>query len=234
MKKLIISIIAIALGAAAYAKTLDELTSEFKSLSSWAEQIAWAGQNSDDLKTAWAAQKSQPAFFANGAGAAQAAMASMEKQERETVSAQMKMFAYFYAQLGESFEASDVQKAAVNAARFFANNPDKLASAKSADWTIDGYKLPSHAIINTAFTLKDANLLYEMRNSFSVLGGSGLAGRIADVRRLLLEMPDIEKAKEICNAYENAMLICNAPRLEEIQAVGKTLTARILDSKISK
>jgi len=146
----------------------------------------------------------------------------------------MKMFAYFYAQLGESFEASDVQKAAVNAARFFANNPDKLASAKSADWTIDGYKLPSHAVINTAFTLKDANLLYEMRNSFSVLGGSGLAGRIADVRRLLLEMPDIEKAKEICNAYENAMLICNAPRLEEIQAVGKTLTARILDSKISK
>ena len=54
------------------------------------------------------------------------------------------------------------------------------------------------------------------------------------MRSFLLKAEDLDKAKAVCDAYESAMLLCECPNVDKIQAVGKVLTARIVDAKIAK
>ncbi len=235
MKKILITIFAVALAASAFAKTALELETEFKALNNdWRVQTAWAKQNTADLKTAWAEFKASPLSLMYSNPQCHTAFEKLDNAGKESLELRRAMYAFYYAQIGEEFDASDEQKIAINAPRFFRNNPEKLATIKSAGWVIDGIKISNWTRLHVAFTIGDEELIYDVRDAFGQLSQNILDENVSKMRKLLLGMRDVAKAKEICNCYENAMLIKECVNIEKIQTVGKALTARIIDNKIGK
>ncbi len=235
MKKILITIFTVALAASAFAKTALELEAEFKALNNdWSVQTAWARQNTSDLKTAWAEFKTSPLSLLHSNPKFHTALEKLDDASKESLEAKRAMYAFYYAQVGEDFDASDEQKISINAPRFFRNNPDKLATIKSAGWIINGTQISPFVRLHVAFTIGDETLIYDVRNVFEMLSREILDDNVSQIRKLLLGMKDTEKAKDICNCYENAMLIKECVNTAKIQAVGKALTARIIDKKIGK
>ena len=235
MKKLMVSIIAIALGAAAFAKTDDEILSEFVSLeNNWVVQTAWAKANIEDLKTSWAAFKTTPFALLPSDGRYITAFNALDSANKKAVENKKSMYSYLYAQIGESFDATDVLKLSINAPRFCRNNPDKFAAIKKAGWIIDGVEISPSLRIHIGIVIEDYDVVYDNREAFSRFNKDSLDALVPQIRRALLSMSDASKAKEICNAFENAMLVRDCANTDKIQSVGKALTSRIVDAKISK
>lgn len=111
------------------------------------------------------------------------------------------------------------------------SDPNLYSTLKSADFVIDGHRLPYWTIDALVNWANDT----EFYLNLSVEEGMKYYGYIKFMIQRLLKMSDVEAAKQKCQEIENYMLnngMFNSAQLVQIQAISKVLTARLVDSKI--
>lgn len=223
MKKIIIAITACFFCLAANAKSVEELTAEFKSAESvgWEAIVKFTQSNGDDIKAAWETYKNSDAA------------------KKPVYDKQRHMFAMAY-HIGLKLTGSDWVLCCLHSVTFIkekdAQDPTYYANLKSGGWIIDGNKLELSKQGNIAYAMKDFSyFLTAPSEAFSDLYWGG-----GDVFKFfvsnLLALDDPSEAKSICNKIEGVLLTQekNAKALTQIQALQKALTSRILDSKLIK
>ncbi len=230
MKKIITLILALAFGVCAYAKTTDELVSEFNVLNNWSERVAFVNDNLADVQTAWADFKgSQLSTFEYSAE-----YDKLTKTQKAELQEKRMLFRYLYVVKKETIDATDAQKLALSCQIFARNNPQKYDEIKKANWVFNGKSLLPYVAIYMAGELHDGEALYTLKSSFKDLGKSTLDSLVKSVMQALLSWDDAEKAKEVCNAYETEMILKGCANVDKIQLASKALTARIVDRKITR
>lgn len=225
MKKILIVAAAFALGAAAHAKSIAELRSEFDAeyRKGWAETVAFVNAEADGIKGAWDEYKAAPA----------AKKAEWDPDRR--------IFSIAYC-AGLGLEGSDWVLCCLHAETWArakaADNPAFYGELKAGGWSVEGNKMTQGQISAAAIAAKDFSY-------FETAPGEAFAGLYWGNGELfrffaqnLLSMSDAAKAKEICNKIEAALILenksGNAPALSQVQGLSKALTARLLDAKLSK
>ncbi len=151
-----------------------------------------------------------------------------EKTTRETLRG-------FYVLYGAELECLDVVAYNLADSFFFKHNPSKYKECKENNWKIDNVEIPIAIRLILACQNKDADFVFANSDKLPLLSKITLQENVVNVKKMLLSAQDIQKAKEFCNAYECEILLKNCDKgLDTIKAVGKFLTERILDSKITK
>ena len=237
MKKYIIAIIALACAATGFAKTADELYKEFEAIKNspdnWRLCTAWTAENLADLKAAWQQYKTSP--YMQPYSVSRAERIKSGEEAFRAGYAKRAMFAYLFAKLGADFDASDAVKFSLQPNRFKKLNPSKWAELERNGFkSIDGIEITAPERLYAGWSTRNLAVVYEARAEFERWDKSGLEENLAQMRSFLLKAEDLDKAKAICDAYESAMLLCDCPNADKIQAVGKVLTARIVDAKIAR
>ena len=236
MKKIIITIFALAC-ATGFAKTADELYKEFEAIKNspdnWRLCTAWTAENLADLKAAWQQYKDSP--YMQPYSVARLVRVKSGEEAFKAGFAKRAMFSYLYANLGADFDASDAVKFTLNAYRFKQQNPSKWAELERGGFkSIDGVEIDPPARLYAGWATGSVDAVYENRAEFEKWNKGSLENNVVKMRKFLLQVSDLDKAKAICDAYESAMLLNDCPSVDKIQTVGKVLTARIVDAKIAK
>lgn len=223
MKKIIIAITACFVCLAANAKSLEELTAEFKTAyaTSWEDTVKFVQSNGDEIKAAWETYKSS------------------DEAKKQVYDASREMFSISYC-AGVKLTGSDWVLCCLHSTTFIkekdAQDPTYYANLKRGGWVIDGNKIAPQQQGNMALAMKDFSyFMTAPSEAFSDLyWGNGDAFKFFANNLLALENPS--DAKVICNKIEGVLLLQekNAKALTQIQALQKALTARILDAKLIK
>lgn len=223
MKKIIIAITACFVCLAANAKSLEELTAEFRTAyaTSWEDTVKFVQSNDDEIKAAWETYKSS------------------DEAKKQVYDASREMFSISYC-AGVKLTGSDWTLFCLNSAAFImdkdAQDPTFYANLKSGGWILEGNKLKIAQQGVIALTMKDFSyFMTAPSEAFSNLyWENGYAFKFFANNLLALENPS--EAKVICNKIEGVLLLQekNAKALTQIQALQKALTARILDAKLIK
>lgn len=223
MKKIIIAITACFVCLAANAKSLEELTAEFRTAyaTSWEDTVKFVQSNDDEIKAAWETYKSS------------------DEAKKQVYDESRKMFGISYS-AGLKLTGSDWILCCLHPDTFIkekdAQDPTYYANLKSAGWTIEGNKLKIAQQGRIAYAMKDFSyFLTALSEAFSdFYWGNGDTFKFFANNLLALENPS--DAKAICNKIEGVLFLQekNAKALTQIQALQKVLTARILDSKLIK
>lgn len=234
MKKYIIAIIAVACSVAAYAKTTDELVAEYRALDSSenvrSARLNYVRENIADVRAAWQTEKNSPFVKLNyGASAEWAALSAEAKQTKNYM---RSLFCQLYKLDGDIDAPADV-KLSLNWYVYVRGNSDAWAAIKADGYKVNGAELSETVALEIAIGVGDIDAAYKFRDALKTRSAAWLDAKCEAVRKMCLYAEDVDKAKAVCNAYENAMLMKNCAGTEKIQAVGKVLTARIVDSKIS-
>lgn len=237
MKKYIIAIIALACAATGFAKTADELYKEFEAIKNspdnWRLCTAWTAENIADLKAAWQQYKTSP--YMQPYSVSRLERIKSGEEVFKAGYAKRAMFSYLFANLGADFDASDAVKFSLQPNRFKQLNPSKWAELERNGFkSIDGVEIDPTERLYAGWSTGSVDAVYENRAEFKKWSKASLEGNVARMRKFLLQVSDLDKAKAICDAYENAMLLNDCPNIDKIQAVGKVLTARIVDAKIAR
>ncbi len=240
MKKILLTIVITAFAFCANAKTIQELAKEYQALR-------------DSGQTQW--QASQAVYSANLAD-----MATVFEVWKNSNSAK---FQSFESPLKDFTVAQKNESLAIRAimAHYLIATPAKMKNApartvylacpskcvvvlsvgnsnlyenlKSADFVVDGIQLPAYARIHIAISARD----FDYITGLSIADGLQSPDAYLPIKiESLLNSSDIEASKAICREIENYFInkkIFNSPYLSQIQAVGKILTARLVDQKIS-
>lgn len=223
MKKIIIAITACFVCLAANAKSLEELTAEFRTAyaTSWEDTVKFVQSNDDEIKAAWETYKSS------------------DEAKKQVYDESRKMFSISYC-VGLKLTGSDWILCCLHPETFIkekdAQDPTYYANLKSGGWTIEGNKLEISQQGRIAHAMKDISyFLTAPSEAFSdFYWGNG------DVFKFfasnLLALDDPSEAKSICNKIEGVLFLQekDAKALTQIQALQKVLTSRILDSKLIK
>jgi hypothetical protein len=235
MKKYIITILLGVAGLQLFAKNIDELATEFKDINSnWQIATQWASENVKDLQNAWLEFKKTP-YTNNFSNEFSLAISKLDKEQKENINLKRSMFSYYYAQVNEKMDASNQEKFSINCIRFLKNNGNELKKLKNENYaSFEGYTLSYNFRLYLSFSFNDLNGLYANKDNFDKFSKEILESNVEKLRIMLLNTRDIKMAKEICNAYENAMILKDCNNLEKIQIVNKVLTSRLIDTKVSK
>lgn len=235
MKKYIISIIAVACAVAAYAKTTDELVAEYRALDSSenvrAARLDFVRENIADVRAAWQTEKNSPFVKLNYGASAE--WAALSAEARQTKNYMRSMFCQLYKIDGDIDAPADV-KLSLNWYVYIRGSSDAWAAIKADGYKINGAELSETVALEIAIGVGDIDAAYKFRDALKTRSAQWLDGKCESVRKMCLYAADVDKAKAVCNAFENAMLIRNCTNAEKIQTVGKVLTARIVDAKIAK
>lgn len=223
MKKIIIAITACFVCLAANAKSLEELTAEFRTAftTSWEDTVKFTQSNGDDIKAAWETYKSS------------------DEAKKQVYDASREMFCITYC-AGLKLTGPDWTLCCLHPGTFIkekdAEDPTYYANLKSGGWVIDGNKVELPQQGNIAYEMKDFSYFQTAPSeAFSDLyWGNGDVYKFFASNLLAMENPS--DAKSICNKIEGVLLLQekNAKALTQIQALQKALTARILDAKLIK
>lgn len=235
MKKYIIATIALACAVSAYAKSTDELVAEFRALDS-SQNVKEARQNYvreniADIRAAWQKNKNSP--YVKFQTLAVAEWVSLSPEAKQNKFYMRSLFAHLYAADGD-IDAPDSVKISLNYWKFVSLNPDAWAAIKAADYKVDGIEIPLWFGLEIGLSTRDIDTVYRYRGGILNRSAEWLDAKCEAVRRICLYAADTAKAKAVCNEFENAMLLRDCQNTERIQAVGKALTGRIIDAKISK
>lgn len=234
MKKYIISIIAAACAVSAYAKSTDELVAEYRALDSSENvrqaRLDYVRENIADVRAAWQAEKGSPFVKLNYTASAEWAALSAEGKQAKNY--MRSLFCQLYKIDGDIDAPSDV-KLSLNWYMYIRGNSDAWANIKAGGYKINGSDVSEYLAFEIAVVMYDIDVAYKFRDELKRRSAAWLDGKCESVRRMCLYAEDVDKAKAVCNAYENAMLMRNCANTEQIQVVGKVLTARIVDAKIS-
>lgn len=235
MKKYIIATIATACAVSAYAKSTDELVAEFRALDS-SQNVKEARQNYvreniADIRAAWQKNKNSP--YVKFQTRAVAEWVSLSPEAKQNKLYMRSLFSHLYAADGD-IDAPDDVKISLNCWKFVSLNPDAWAAIKAAGYKVGGIEIPLWFGLEIGLSTRDIDTVYRYRDGILNRSAEWLDAKCEAVRRMCLYAADTTKAKAVCNEFENAMLLHDCQNTEKIQAVGKALTARIIDAKISK
>lgn len=219
----ILSILFLCFMGISYAKTLEDLVSEFHDAyaKDWASAKAWCDENDADLKTSFNVCKDKDVITGD--------------EYNKTKG----MFTIAYI-MGVQFEASDWILCKLHAWTFvrqkLADDPTFYTDLKINKFKLGDKQLSQTQISNAAIAAKDfsyfetatidafKDLYWEDGTLFTFLATN------------ILGMNDIVKAKEICNKMEAALILDNNAKnsatLSRVQSLSKALTARMLDAKL--
>lgn len=235
MKKIIIATLALVCGLGAYAKTTDELVAEYRALDSSENvrqaRLDYVRENIADVRAAWQTEKNSPFVKLNyGASAEWAALSAEGKQAKNYM---RSLFCQLYKIDGDIDAPADV-KLSLNWYVYIRGNSDAWANIKAGGYKINGAELSEKFACEIAIGVGDIDAAYKFRDALKTRSAAWLDAKCESVRKMCLYAADVDKAKSVCNAYENAMLMRNCANADKIQTVGKVLTARIVDAKIAK
>lgn len=219
----ILSILFLCFMGISYAKTVEDLISEFDDAyaKDWASTKAWCDANDADLKTSFNTCKEKAVITGD----------DYNKTKR--------MFSIAYV-AGVQFEASDWILCKLHTETFvrqkLADDPTFYTNLKINKFKLGDNQLSQRQISNAAIAAKDfsyfetatidafKNLYWENGDLFEFLAKN------------ILEMNDVVKAKEVCNKIETALIlennVKNSVTLSRVQSLSKALTARMLDAKL--
>lgn len=192
MKKIIISIIALACGLCAYAKTLEELVSGIPAYTDsvkfgGAPRYAYVTENYADFEREFAS------YLRSGIA---------EKDFRDLSDAELavrKAMAPFYTKYGDKFDVSDAAGIRLSVPAFYKWTGDaKYNAIKLANWQIDGKKLPPITIWQYASAAKDMDYMLSITINEAI--SSGVLIPWAKTKAKSLYYADDVKA-----AYEEAL-----------------------------
>lgn len=248
MKKITAILVACAFGACAYSKSLDELTAEYQSLSGDDSQALWRAQkdfvreNSADLKTAFESWKNADvAKFAWQESEFKELAKSLSAEDIKKVDAQKQIFMHLYQQEKGALSAPDRVLMLLSTRTFCevkaVDNPSYYSEIKAAGWVVGGVKLPPTNRALLACFNSDAEYLMSMTQSeLASMDNWAWVECIKNLTPVLLDMEDPAAAKSICNKIENAAVLkgLSGEAKSKLEALGKVLSTRVLESKILK
>lgn len=242
MKKTLLYIALSISSLSAFALTEDELVAQFKSGEKSGE-VSWriasqiSSKNADDIKPlfdAWIAK--DISHYATGEQPLPAAYKKLAGDEVEKQNILRQIYANYLIQHLD--RVKDVnRKTAILCGSLGVydvlaeSDPNLYSTLKSADFVIDGHRLPYWTIDALVKWANDT----EFYLNLSVEEGMKYYSYIKLMIQHLLKMSDVEAAKQKCQEIENYMLnngMFNSVQLVQIQAISKVLTARLVDSKI--
>lgn len=242
MKKTLLYIALSILSLSAFALTEDELVAQFKSGEKSGE-VTWkiaaqiSSKNANDIKPlfdAWIAK--DISHYATAEQPMPAAYKKLTGDEFEKQDILRQIYANYLIQHLDRIKDVNRKTAILCGASVVydilaESEPNLYSTLKSADFVIDGHRLPYWTIGALVNWAKDT----EFYPSLSVEEGMKYDGYIKFMSQHLLKMSDLEAAKQKCQEIENYMLnngMLNSAQLVQVQAISKVLTARLIDSKI--
>ena len=242
MKKTLLYIILSILSLSAFALTEDELVAQFKS-GEKSEEFTWkiaaqiSSKNANDIKPlfdAWIAK--DISHYATAEQPIPAAYKKLAEDEFEKQDILRQIYANYLIQHLDRVKDVNRKTAILCGSSVVydilaESDPNLYSTLKSADFVIDGHRLPYWTIAALVNWAKDT----EFYSNLSLEEGMKYDGYIKFMCQYLLKMSDVEAAKQKCQEIENYMLnngMLNSAQLVQIQAISKVLTARLVDSKI--
>ena len=142
-----------------------------------------------------------------------------------------------YYWLHDEMKVKDIVAIKIWPQVFFELNPNKYQEIKENKFVIDDTQLTPVQIFNIALINGDDDTILAFESQLSSFNANLLKNNINYIKKLILNMSDIKKAKSFCTSYERAMLIqgvpTDSPEYLAIKAFGKYLTDRLLESKIT-
>jgi len=236
MKKIIISILALACGVCAYAKTLDEMLAEIPAYqndaSTRAARLAYMEENKADILREFDAWKVKDIakFYPNAA-----ANKSLTEAQRIEADKLRAFFCGFYWIYGAELDVPDNTAIRMAIGQFCKlGGAEKYAKIKADGFKLDGVDISAGSRLILAAYNNDVEYIFANAALLDQLDKGGLSYLVPFLKKILLSASDLDKAKAFCNAYERAMLLKNCSDTEAIKNINKYLTERILDAKIVK
>ena len=237
MKKYIITILALAVAATGFAKTLAELKAELPAYSENKEvraaRLAYIKENAADFLrefNAWA-DTNAAKFY----GFEEPNSQMTEAQKAEAV--EMRKFFYgVYWILEPDCPANVglrlVPQVYIKAAERV--NASFYSDLKAAGFEIDGVKLPSLVQIRVAAICGDLDFFANL--DWDSADNDGLFAAVADAKRMLVRATDLDKAAGVCAEYKRALVLRGAasdsPALAQIKTAEMFLNEAILNRQI--
>ena len=197
MKKIIIAVVALALGVCAFAKDINQLVAEMpKGTKTRAEldaRSAYVEANKADfireLKSYCASELATKKY---------SDLTDEELSIRRTLAP--AYFAY-----GKEIEIADIVGIRFSSVLWwYLNGEDGYKKIKTANWVVDGIELTAPEKRSLAFIANDFDVIY----SLGVVGmnKTELIANAPKIKKLLLGADDQAKAKKFCREYQKAML----------------------------
>lgn len=242
MKKTLLSIALSILSLSAFALTEDELVAQFKTgkesgEATWVIAAQISSKNANDIQPlfdAWIAK--DISHYEKHEQPMPNAYKNLAEDEIEKQDILRQIYANYLIQHLDRIKDVNRKTAILCGTSVVydilaESDPNLYLTLKSADFVIDGHRLPYWTIGALVNWAKDT----EFYPSLSVEEGMKYGDYIKFMSRYLLEVSDVEVAKQKCQEIENYMLnngMLNSAQLVQIQAISKVLTSRLIDSKI--
>ena len=237
MKKIIVSIMALALGVGAMAKTVDELVSETQKLMASGVAIYNAAEevyqaNQADVAEFYSTWKTSEFFAFGNTEEVNKKLEKMSKADREAIAIKNQLCAR-YVIANSAYE--DCYRGALTNCTyrackyFFAKNSNFYQSLKSEGFVVDGKKLGMYQIAEIALFAED----YEQTVEFVSVYRN--ASYYKNVLKALVRLNDVELAKRICTEIENHYLETGQAEHENYKTasvLNRALTSRIAEAKL--
>lgn len=213
MKKIIITIMALALGASAMAKDIKQLTAEFSALKDKASRVAYVQENIGDI------EKAYPVWVENG---------------RRTIERRVFTVAYHYSNIFS--KCTDYELAFISARKLckdkLATNPNWYEYVKADGYKLNGNKLVDCQIYALAESARDSETMETIiaRNNVDLIIGENFKSAV----KVLLQMKNAEMAKEKLTALQTAIATRNPQdaRLDTIKTYLRIVREKCLDAKL--
>ncbi len=240
MKKILIAITLTAFAFCAHAKTIQDIAKEYQALRN-SGQTQWEASkvvyqaNSADMPTAFESWKnSNEAKFQTS----ESPLKDLTDEQKNQAHAIRAIMTQYFIANPETMSSAPVRTAYLACPSkciyvLSAENPSLYEDLKSADFVVDGIKLPAYARIHIAISVRDYAYVAGLSIEEGLQSPDAYLSVLSD---LLLNSSDIEASKAKCREIENYYIqrkMFNSPYLAHIQAVNKVLTARLVDKKIS-
>lgn len=220
MKKLLLLTLTAFIALTSYAKTQQEIISEYKALSTNKAKAIYVYQNKDDILKVWKANQ-------NTKLTTNSITSFKTNSDERTLK---NIFAKLYDCNADNMNASDIEVVYIQSG--------KIKDTKSVEWynqiKADGFK-----INNTSIAEYDkVHLICRFLDDEEVLKVDMSKYYTADfyikaLQNALLNIDAVE-AKKICSKLEKLYIVNDRTTPDRVKALSKYLTQAILDSKLTK
>ncbi len=244
MKKIIIALATLALALSAHAKDVNALLTEFKAITAptsqelMQAQLAYVDANKADVITAFDAWKNTPQALFRSREEAQEKLGSLDKAKDSTKL--HLMFARLYDSQFAVMDCSDAVAWNLGSSAVCRKYPKSwYEEIKANKWIIDGLDFSSKKV-QRMLNFKDFDAFYalsydDVKNLKSHYFQMWFKVNIKKALNAQTTS-EIESAKALCSKIETDFILkqdFENPILKQVQAIGKALTSRLVDKKIS-
>ena len=223
MKKIIVSIIALTFVVGAFAKPLDQLVAEMPKSHSTRAELDARKQYTEDNKDDFI--RELKIYMASDI--AKKPMSELSEKEQSI----RRTFAPIYSMIGTEVNVPEIVGLRISVGRYFdIYGVEAYEKIKSANWKLDGFSLTQSEINTLAFRANDVE--YILSCDVKTWSAYGLKLWAKNVKNILVNYPDAQKAKKFCRNYQSAMLSRgvsgSSNEYKEMQTVEEFLNRGIL------